>query len=515
MSNELPRKPEAGEVAASRDGLDITVAFIGALMHVQDSVLRRLGSNYEVYRELRRDGQVHATFQQRRLALRSRRLVVTPGGEDDASIAAADQLRRNLGAIGFDRACGMMMWGAFYGFSVAECLWELKDGKVWLKRLPVRTPWRFRWTQSGELRLLTRASMIDGEPVPPAKFWTTSWGADNDDDPYGLGLAHQLYWPVYFKKHGLAFWLRALEKFGAPTALGKYPPGSDKRVKEELLAAAARMRLDGAVVIPEGTTLELVEATRGTVDQHQFNRAMNGEISKIVLGQTMTTDEGASLSQSEVHLEVREELTDADAEELCESFQTGPAAWLTQWNFPGAATPVITRPAAEDEEGAAALISVKAAAVSAMRAAGYEPEEETAAALFGPGWRPAGPPAGQTAAPDAAIPPFPAFARASAFAKASADGSAGRPAFAGHAHGPDAAGRFVAGLDWEPLMEEPLAFIERFLGECESLEEARDRLPGLLASMPVDRLQGRLAAAAFEARINGAEGFDLGDHGEG
>lgn len=61
--------------------------------------------------------------------------------------------------------------------------------------------------------------------------------------PYGLGLAHQLYWPVFFKKQGLGFWLRALEKFGAPTGMGVYPAGSDKATQEKLLRAIHRMTM--------------------------------------------------------------------------------------------------------------------------------------------------------------------------------------------------------------------------------------------------------------------------------
>ncbi|EHN77424.1 portal protein, partial [Streptomyces coelicoflavus ZG0656] len=259
------------------------------------------------------------------------------------------------------------------GYSVGECMFEIRDGKAWLSQVKARTPWRFRFSQAGELRLLTRADMINGVAMPPQKFWTTSWGADNDDEPYGLGLAHQLYWPVFFKKQGLGFWLRALERFGAPTGKGTFPAGTPKAEQDKLLRAIHRMRMDGSIVVPEGVTVELLEAVRGTVDQAAFNRAMNAEISKIVLGQTMTTDDGASLSQSEVHMEVREELTDADAEELCESFMAGPAAWLTAWNFPGAKTPIVKRTAAEDKAKAAKLLAQQAEAVTAMKAAGYEP----------------------------------------------------------------------------------------------------------------------------------------------
>lgn len=486
--------PMMTEVATSMDGRDITVAFVGALMEMQDTVLRRLGNNYEIYRELRRDGQVHSTFQQRRLALRSRPLVIEPGGDAPIDAEAADHLRTNLEQIAFDRATGLMSWGIFYGYSVGENLYALRDGKVWLDRIKVRTPWRFRHGNDGTLRLLTRSNMIEGEIMPPAKFWVTSWGADNDDDAYGLGLAHQLYWPVFFKKQGLGFWLRALEKYGAPVGKGTYPAGSDQATIDKLLKAVHRMRIDGSIVVPEGTTIELLEAMRGTMDQEAFNGAMNAEISKIVLGQTMTTDDGSSLSQSQTHMGIREELTDADAEELCESLMAGPAAWLTAWNFPGARTPIIRRPAPEDEERSAKLLTAKAAAVKAMRDAGYEPTEETEAALFGDGWVRVPPPKPETPPLDLKVQP-PLLTG---------------PAFAdGHAHPADAIDAFVDGMEWAPLMEEPIAFLEDWLAAQGSLEEARDALPGLMASLPVERLRQAVAGVGLEARVAGRGGLAL------
>jgi phage gp29-like protein len=489
-----PGKPALEEIAASGDGRDVTVPFMGALREVQDTVLRRLGNNYEAYREIRRDDQVHATFQQRRLALTSRPLIIEPGADDARSIAAADQLRRNLEAIPFDRTGDKMSWGQFYGYAVAECMWEVRDGLVWLARPKVRTPWRFRFDKDGRLRLLTLSNLSEGELMPDRKFWVMSWGADNDDDPYGLGLAHQLYWPVYFKKQGLGFWLRALEKFGAPSTVVKYPAGSGRDVTEQALSVARRLRLDGAAAIPDTMVMELLEATRGTVDQATFHRQMQAAIAKIILGQTMTTDDGSSLAQGQVHMEVREELTDADAEIQCESFQNGPARWLTEWNFPGAAVPIVKRPSPEDEAATAELLAKKAAALKAMRDAGLEPDDETRLAITGPGWRPVKAPAAPEAPAAVATPPVPPAGPQ--FAEVSGEE-------------PDAIDDFTDAMDWEPVMTRLRDQVVAFVEAQPDLQTAADQLGALLAGDGAGQLQEMVARALFEARLAGAGGLML------
>ena len=486
-------RPNTSEVAVSSNGRDITIPFMGALREMQDTVLRRLGNNFEAYRELRRDDQVHACFQQRRLALMGRHLVIKPGAEDARSVAAADYLRLNLEQIPFDRTCGMKIWGAFYGHSVAECMWEIREGKVWLGKPKVRTPWRFRYTPAGELRLLTRTNMVQGEELPAKKFWTTSWGADNDDDPYGLGLAHQLYWPVFFKKQGLGFWLRALEKYGAPSTVAKYPAGSDDKVRNDALNVARQLRLDGAAAIPDTMVVELLEASRGTVDQATFMRQMNAAIAKIILGQTMTTDDGASLSQSQVHMGVREELTDADAELQCESFQSGPATWMTQWNFPGASVPQISRPSPEDEAAAAELVEKKGKAVKALRDAGLEPEnDEVIASFLGPGWKLAPKPAAPALA--APVPPLSLPAPSPAFAEGGER---------------DAIDDFVDELGWEEVMTPIRDRLVAFVESHPDLQTAADDLGVLLADPAGGKLVELLGRALFEARMAGIAGVPI------
>ena len=64
----------------------------------------------------------------------------------------------------------------------------------------------------------------------------------------------------------------------------------------------------------EGTEIEVVESTKGdafNVYDKRVDRA-NSELSKLIIGQTMTIEDGSSLSQSQTHLEVFENLVESD-----------------------------------------------------------------------------------------------------------------------------------------------------------------------------------------------------------
>jgi len=71
----------------------------------------------------------------------------------------------------------------------------------------------------------------------------------------------------------------------------------------------------GYAVIPDGTSLDFQAASGGTgqgaIDKDLLE-CCNAEVSKIFLGQTMTTDNGSSRSQSEVHKGVEEDIALAD-----------------------------------------------------------------------------------------------------------------------------------------------------------------------------------------------------------
>lgn len=354
MSNELTtRAPELNrEIATTRDGVDITRGYTGPLMQPFDSVLRNRGGDLIIYEQVMSDSEVKATFNQRQSAVVKCEWRVDAGGESPRDIEAAEWLQKQLHKISWDNVTQKMLFGVFYGYAVAELIYEVDDGKIGISKIKVRNRRRFRYGKDGDLRMLTMSSMFEGVPCPRPYFWDFCTGADHDDEPYGLGLAHWLYWPVLFKRNGIKFWLIFLEKFGMPTAAGKYDENSKPEERQALLAAARAIHVDSGVIFPKGMELDLIEAARsGTADYKTLHDVMNAAIQKATLGQTATTQgTPGKLGNEDEQGEVKDDIIKADSDLVNESFNRQVVPQLMAWNFPDAALPRVWRVVEEEED---------------------------------------------------------------------------------------------------------------------------------------------------------------------
>lgn len=337
FSERLSAKPEGREIATVGNGRDITRGYLpdNMIMAAGDTVLAaRGGGDYKIYEDIARDDQVKTCRQQRELALIAKEWGVEPGDSSRKAKKAAERLEAVLDRLAWDDKTQKMLSAVLYGHAVGEVMWATDGLEITIADIRVRNRSRFGFMPSGELRLRTLGNQMDGEALPPGKFWAFSCGADHDDEPYGLGLGHYLYWPVFFKKNGVKFWLQFLEKFGQPTAVGKYPAGASEPEKTRLLQALSAIQSSTAIRVPEGMVIELLEATRsGTADYTALYDRMNAAISKIYLGHSAGADSTAGKLGGEDNAgEVREDLIKADADLVCGSFNRGPARWLTHYN---------------------------------------------------------------------------------------------------------------------------------------------------------------------------------------
>lgn len=342
-----PKSPIADEIATAARDIDLFAGWITRIDN-PDPVLRSeaAGRGIRLYDEIARDAHAASVLQTRALAVIGREWEVLPasgGGRraDRRAQQIADFVREAIAGTNFDQARQEILLGVLYGFYVAEVIWRIDTaaGRIVPETIRAKHPRRFVFTPARELRLLTPESPIDGETVPPRKFIVFTFGSS--DNPYGCGLGQKLWFPVWFKKHGIKFWMQFLEKFGMPTVTGKYPPGTDPEQQQKLMEALKAIQTDTAIKYPDTMEIGLLEAARtGRASYEEICDYMDRQISKAVLGQTLTTEvkgEG-SYAASKTHDEVRGDIVKADADLLCETLNRTLVPWIVDWNFPGVAS---------------------------------------------------------------------------------------------------------------------------------------------------------------------------------
>lgn len=509
-TDDTAQRPQTGrQIATTADGVDITRGYTGPLLVPFDSVLRNRGNyDLQLYEQVLNDEEVKATFAQRQLAVTQCEWQVDAGGDRPIDRQAADWLTAQLKAINFDNITTRMLFGVFYGYAVAEIIYK-PDGKaIAIDQIRVRNRRRFRFDKDMGLRLLTQDNMSEGIPALPPYFWSFSCGADHDDEPYGLGLAHWLYWPTLFKRNGVKFWLIFLEKFGMPTAVGSYDATASDSDKTALLAAARAIQTDSGIIIPKGMQIALLEAARsGTPDYKTLYEAMNATIQKVVLGQTASTQGTAGkLGNEDLQSQVREDIIKADADLVCESFNTGPVQWLMRWNFPTAALPRVFRVTAAPED--MAQRSTRDLNVARM---GFKPTLEYVNDTYGDGWEaaPAAPavPIG-AGMPGAGMPDTPSavdgpqFAQPAAGVQALLQRHGVRFAEGAVADPPELMTQRLA-KDAAPELDAWIEQIRDLAAHANSLQELRDGLLAMAPNMSLDDYAKAMTQALTAAALAG------------
>jgi hypothetical protein len=120
------------------------------------------------------------------------------------------------------------------------------------------------------------------------------------------------------------------------------------------------------------------------VDYSTWGKFWNLEMSKAVLGETLTTEmgENGARAASETHADILDMLVDSDADLLSGTLNGQLITWLTRANFSEARLPQVWRPRPSNEKALEELAQAKAerrsldvAALKDAREAGYEPED--------------------------------------------------------------------------------------------------------------------------------------------
>lgn len=201
------------------------------------------------------------------------------------------------------------------GLSVMETDWKYRAGYMLPRELTWRTQRWFNFDYADGETVLLRDG-VSGSELLPHKFIV-----HRHKQKSGLtirsGIARVACWAWMFKAFTVKDWAIFCQNFGQPIRIGKYGRGATEGEKDVLWRAVSGIAGDCAAIIPREMMIELVEVgSKGTSTDMYEKRAdwLDRQISKLVLGQTATTDAIAGgHAVGKEHRLVQEDIERADA----------------------------------------------------------------------------------------------------------------------------------------------------------------------------------------------------------
>lgn len=387
------------------------------------------------------------------------------------------------------------------GFSVCEIMWDT-EGRTWTPSAILwRDPRWFCFDRINGQTLLLRGDNGQEQPLSPFKYICHTHRSKSGLPVRG-GLARAAAWTYLFKSFDIKSWVQFAEVYGFPLRLGKYGPNATEEEKLILLRAVRDIGQDAAAIIPEGMKIEFTPGATSSDSGLFQNMAdyFDRQVSKLVLGQTGTTDVGQHVGTANAHERVREDIEQADAAQLAATLQRDIVRPLVDLNFgPRTKYPklVIARP---DTEDVTALVDnvVKLAGagvcnlveVSVLRDKLGLPEPAKGAVCVG------------NAPPETSeTPPEDIPAKAMQRTEFPLESEP-------RDHIDDMVDAELEG--WERVVSPIVNPIQRLAAECENEQEFFDRLPDVLDKQDASALARSLAESMFAARVLAET---EGDHG--
>ena len=287
-----------------------------------------------------KDGHIAAELGKRRRALLLPCAVLPPDNPTPLEKSLTDKLRDLIDAVpDFEDVLFDMTDAIGKGFAALEIEWK-KDGGWWIPAALTHRPQSWFCLHRGERQeLRLRTGGVGAAPCGRPDEGT-HWGVPLQ--PLGWlvhthraksgwlersAMFRQLVWPYLFKNYSVGDLAEFLEIYGIPVRVGRYPASASEVEKSTLKSALVGIGHNAAGIIPEGMSLEFLDAAH--CDPAAFQLMMDWcerTQSKVILGGTLTSGADGKTSTyalGQVHNEVRKDLRDSDIRQLNATLTTG------------------------------------------------------------------------------------------------------------------------------------------------------------------------------------------------
>ncbi len=315
------------EIAVRQRSIDFYS--IGMYLPNPDPVLKKMGKDITVYKELRADAVVRGCIASRKAGTKKLLWEVDRGKTKSRQ---AKFVTDAIKALPVSRIIGQVLNAPLFGNQPFEILW---DQATWTPTDVVAKPQQwFVYDENNKPRFLTKSDMFLGEELPEKKFIF----ATNDatyENPYGDPVLSSCFWPVTFRKGGYKFWITFTEKFGMPFIVGKVPRGVDQTERDKLADMLELMVQDAIAVIPDDASVEIPEqkSTASADLYDKLIRACTGEINVAVLGHSAAAESTpGKLGNENQAGDVRADIVADDKRIVEDTFNT-LIDWICKYNF--------------------------------------------------------------------------------------------------------------------------------------------------------------------------------------
>lgn len=323
-----PQAPLTEEIATRARSGDLFG--LGFVLPNPDPILKRQGKDIRVYRDLRSDAHVGGCIRRRKSAVKALEFRVLRNKASARSTRLATDI---FASLDMDRLHNEILDAVLFGWQPLELEWGWMGGAlVPLEVVGKPAEW-FMFDQEAQLRFKSRAQPLKGEELAPRKFLLARQEASYAN-PYGFADLSMCFWPTVFKRGGLKFWMTYVEKYGIPWLVGKTPRGTPQHQNDSLLDQMENMIQDAVAVIPDDSSIDIVDADGKGVNTDLFDQLLmfcRSEISIALLGQNQSTEASSTRASAMAGLEVTKDIRDGDAR-LCEATLNQMLRWVVDVN---------------------------------------------------------------------------------------------------------------------------------------------------------------------------------------
>lgn len=298
-----------------------------------DNVLKNNDLTLQEYEKLLVDSHLSSCVQSRKSGILSMEWYV---GNSENKSKEAKFIEDIFKKLNIKKIIEEMLDAPLYGFKPVEIYWGEDNGYITPKDIVGKPSWWFNFDSNNLLRFIS-LSNASGELIPKKKFVLLQKEATYDN-PFGKPVLSKCYYPVIFKKGGVNLWAKYVQKYGIPFIVGKLAIGKSQDDANKLFELVKGLQQDGAAVIPSDDEISLLEASHSAPSNvyEALAHYCNSEISKAVLSQTLTTEQGdtGSYAMSQTHLQVRDDVIESDKKLVEEAFNQ-IIKWIIELNFAG------------------------------------------------------------------------------------------------------------------------------------------------------------------------------------